>query len=94
MLHRALRRAGITAELHVFEAMPHGGFHGAPEDAESLGEQARFMSEYLTWFSGQVIAGALERRDAYRHYYATKLTSKTRSVSWYSRKREICPSRI
>ena len=33
--HRALRRAGLQADLHVFEAMPHGGFFGAPEDAES-----------------------------------------------------------
>src|SRR5262249_10314861 len=24
MMHRALRRAGVDAELHVFEAMPHG----------------------------------------------------------------------
>jgi monoterpene epsilon-lactone hydrolase len=47
ILHRALRRAGVAAELHVFEAMPHGGFHGAPEDAESLGEQIRFMGEHL-----------------------------------------------
>src|SRR5581483_9639413 len=29
-MHRALRRAGIDAVLHVFEAMPHGGFGGAP----------------------------------------------------------------
>jgi acetyl esterase/lipase len=32
-LHRALRRNGVTTELHVFEAMPHGGFGGGtPED--------------------------------------------------------------
>ncbi len=24
-MHRTLRRAGVDAELHVFEAMPHGG---------------------------------------------------------------------
>jgi acetyl esterase/lipase len=47
ILHRALRRAGIEAELHVFEAMPHGGFHGAPEDIESLVEQMRFIDAYL-----------------------------------------------
>ncbi len=34
-MHRALRKAGIVAELHVFEAMPHGGFFGAPEDADT-----------------------------------------------------------
>jgi acetyl esterase/lipase len=34
-MHRALRRAGIEAYLHVKEAAPHSGFFGiAPEDAE------------------------------------------------------------
>ncbi len=33
-MHRALLKAGVPAELHVFEAMPHGGFFGAPEDEE------------------------------------------------------------
>ncbi|MBB3695628.1 alpha/beta hydrolase [Sphingomonas sp. BK580] len=34
-MHRALRQAGVDAELHVFEAMPHGGFGGGtPEDDE------------------------------------------------------------
>lgn len=34
-MHRALLRAGASAELHVFEAMPHGAFSGsAPEDIE------------------------------------------------------------
>jgi epsilon-lactone hydrolase len=47
ILHRALRRAGVHAELHVFEAMPHGGFSGAPEDAESLAEQIRFIDQHL-----------------------------------------------
>jgi acetyl esterase/lipase len=42
-LHRAMRRGGIDADLHVFEAMPHGGFFGAPEDQESLQLQARFI---------------------------------------------------
>lgn len=46
-LHRALRQAGIRAELHVFEAMPHGGFFGAPEDAESVAEQMRFLDEVM-----------------------------------------------
>lgn len=45
MMHRALRRAGIEAELHVFEAMPHGGFgHQTPEDRERLEETARFIA--------------------------------------------------
>jgi acetyl esterase/lipase len=35
LLHRKMLKAGIDAELHVWEAMPHGGFGGAsPEDAE------------------------------------------------------------
>jgi monoterpene epsilon-lactone hydrolase len=47
-LHRALRRAGVEADLHVFEAMPHGGFFGAPEDAELLAEQGRFVRDIVT----------------------------------------------
>ncbi|WP_448097306.1 alpha/beta hydrolase [Luteibacter yeojuensis] len=43
-LHRALRRAGVPAELHVFEAMPHGGFGGGtPEDTELREEVSRFV---------------------------------------------------
>jgi epsilon-lactone hydrolase len=44
-LHRELRRARIRADLHVFEAMPHGGFFGAPEDAESVGIQLEFLED-------------------------------------------------
>lgn len=45
-MHRALRRAGIAAELHVTEAGPHGGFMGtAPEDQELLAECKRFCGE-------------------------------------------------
>ena len=34
-MHRALLKAGIAAELHVWEGMPHAGFGGvSPEDAE------------------------------------------------------------
>lgn len=48
MMHRALRRAGIDAELHVFEAMPHGGLSGsAPEDRELQAEIARFLRAKL-----------------------------------------------
>lgn len=42
-MHRRLRSSGVDAELHVFEAMPHGGFHGAPEDEELLRELRRFL---------------------------------------------------
>lgn len=42
-MHRALRRAGVAAELHVTEAGPHGGFMGAaPEDQEIMAECRRF----------------------------------------------------
>jgi acetyl esterase/lipase len=33
-MHRALRAAGVPAELHILEAAPHGGFaHRSPEEA-------------------------------------------------------------
>jgi epsilon-lactone hydrolase len=44
-IHRALRRAGIEAHLHVWEAMPHGGFRGAPEDAEVDQEVRQFIAQ-------------------------------------------------
>lgn len=41
--HRALRQVGVPAELHVFEAMPHGGFMGnTPEDLDLAAETSRF----------------------------------------------------
>jgi len=47
LLHRALRRAGIPAELHVTEAGGHGGFLGqAPEDQEILAEVRRFADTH------------------------------------------------
>jgi monoterpene epsilon-lactone hydrolase len=47
LLHRALRRAGIEAELHVTEAGGHGGFMGmAPEDQEILDEVRRFADTH------------------------------------------------
>jgi monoterpene epsilon-lactone hydrolase len=47
-LHRKLREAGVVADLHVFEAMPHGGFFGAPEDEELAEEVRRFLATHLT----------------------------------------------
>jgi monoterpene epsilon-lactone hydrolase len=46
-MHRKLRSAGVEAELHVFEAMPHGGFFGAPEDQELAEEIRRFVTAHL-----------------------------------------------
>ncbi len=43
-MHRALRSGGVDAELHVFEAMPHGGFWGAPEDTELEVELRHFLA--------------------------------------------------
>ena len=46
-LHRAMRRSGIQAELHVWEAMPHGGFGGAaPEDEELTAELRDFFERH------------------------------------------------
>ncbi len=47
-LHRKLRAAGIAAELHVFEAMPHGGFFGAPEDVDLADEIRRFLADNIS----------------------------------------------
>jgi len=45
-MHRALRAADVPAELHVFEAMPHGGFGGTREDAELDAELRRFVDSH------------------------------------------------
>jgi acetyl esterase/lipase len=43
-MHRALIAAGVKTELHIFEAMPHGGFMGGtPEDRELRDEISRFV---------------------------------------------------
>jgi acetyl esterase/lipase len=46
-MHRALRAANVEAELHVWEAMPHGGFFGAPEEEELAVEVRRFVAKHL-----------------------------------------------
>ena len=45
-MHRKLRSAGIDSELHVFEAMPHGGFGGTPDDMEVTMELRRFLARH------------------------------------------------
>ncbi|MEX2126112.1 MAG: alpha/beta hydrolase [Woeseia sp.] len=54
--HRALLRAGVPAELVVFDAMPHEHWTqpGLPEAEEALDLQARFLA-------GQVGAGVTRR---------------------------------
>jgi acetyl esterase/lipase len=45
--HRALRAAGVRADLHVLEAAPHGFFRGvAPEDRELDREVRSFIDEH------------------------------------------------
>jgi len=47
-MHRALRAAGVPADLHVWEAMPHGGFGpDAPESADARREFDEFLSRHL-----------------------------------------------
>jgi acetyl esterase/lipase len=50
LMHRKLRRAGVEADLHVWEAMPHGGFGpfgsgDAPENREIEEEVRRFIAQ-------------------------------------------------
>jgi monoterpene epsilon-lactone hydrolase len=46
-MHRALRGAGIVAELHIFEAAPHGGFMAnTPEDEDLEEEIRRFVATH------------------------------------------------
>ena len=46
-MHRALRAAGVEAELHVWEAAGHGGFLGmAPEDNDRFAEMRRFAEAH------------------------------------------------
>jgi acetyl esterase/lipase len=52
-MHRALRAAGVDAQLHVWEAAGHGGFLGlAPEDADRFAEVRRFTERH--WSRAQV----------------------------------------
>jgi monoterpene epsilon-lactone hydrolase len=46
-MHRALRAAGVEAELHVWEAMPHGDFGGfTREDKEIWAELRSFLARH------------------------------------------------
>lgn len=49
MFHRALRKAGRDADLHVFEAMPHGFWFSValPESREAIDLMARFFERHL-----------------------------------------------
>jgi len=49
LMHRALRRDGVDAELYVFEAMAHGFWYNLdlPETAEALDIMATFFTNHL-----------------------------------------------
>ncbi|MCY4163790.1 MAG: alpha/beta hydrolase fold domain-containing protein [bacterium] len=48
LMHRALRRAGVAAWLHIWEAMAHGGFGGnSPEDQDMRREVTGFVRHHL-----------------------------------------------
>jgi epsilon-lactone hydrolase len=44
-MHRALRDAGISSELHILEAAPHGGFAGRSPEEASLDRDVRSFCE-------------------------------------------------
>ena len=46
-MHRKLREAGVSAELHVTEAGPHTGFPGSPEGGQIDGEVRLFVERIL-----------------------------------------------
>jgi acetyl esterase/lipase len=48
LLHRAMRRGGVKAELHVFEAMTHAPFFGSPEEQELMGEHVQFIHRHVS----------------------------------------------
>jgi acetyl esterase/lipase len=48
LMHRKLRDAGLRAELHIWEGMPHAGFGGiSPEDRSVNDELRRFLDSLL-----------------------------------------------
>lgn len=47
-MHRAIRKAGISADLHVLDAAGHVGFPGAPEGAEIDKEIQEFIDRVLS----------------------------------------------
>jgi acetyl esterase/lipase len=45
-MHKSLRKADVPVDLHICEAMPHGGFFGAPEDEDLDAEVRRFVADH------------------------------------------------
>jgi len=51
-VHRALRRAGVEADLHIYEGQSHGDYiyvMNAPESAEHYAELNRFVLKHLSY---------------------------------------------
>lgn len=46
-MHRALREAGVIADLHVIDARPHVGFMNAPEEQAVNDEVRSFVRRHL-----------------------------------------------
>tara|TARA_B110000116_G_C16367180_1_gene372473 strand:- start:152 stop:436 length:285 start_codon:yes stop_codon:yes gene_type:complete len=47
-VHRNLRRAGVVADLHVYEAQSYASYvRGVPESREAFEEMARFFDTHL-----------------------------------------------
>lgn len=48
LMHRALRRAAVEAELHVWDAAPHGNFPSGPERDDQNREELEFIARNLS----------------------------------------------
>lgn len=49
-MHRKLREAGVTADLNIFEGLPHGAYLKVPGSREydgALGDLKKFLEKYL-----------------------------------------------
>jgi len=60
-MHRALRAAGVAAELHVFEAATHVMFINGPESKDRTRELRRFVNVYWKRDAGSTRAGRQRR---------------------------------
>jgi epsilon-lactone hydrolase len=60
LIHRKLRRAGVRADLHVYEGHSHGDYvimAGTPESEEHYKELAQFLQEVAPAKNGVMAAG-------------------------------------
>jgi epsilon-lactone hydrolase len=59
-MHRALRSAGVQADLHILEAAPHAGFMAdTPEDEDLEDERRRFIAAHCPSRHGTTTPGPL-----------------------------------